>query len=413
MGVAEVVTPDRLPGKRIAVLVCWFLGMGSLLSWNTMLTVGDYYYKVFPKYHPSRVLTLVYQPFAVGTLAYLAYNESRIDTRWRNIAGYILFFVSTFGCLLLDLATSGHGGVGPYVGICILVAAFGVADAHVQGGMCGDLAFMLPEFIQSFFVGLAASGALTSCLRLVTKAVFDKSHDGLRKGALLFLAISTALELACVFLYAFYFPKLPIVKYFRTKAAKEGSKTVTSDLAAAGIKQIEENAKVEDRFTLKQLLYQNWDYFLDLYLIYALTLSIFPGFLFENTGEHKLGDWYAVVLIAMYNVLDLIGRYTPLIKCVKLDSRKGLMIAILARFLFVPAFYFTAKYGDQGWMIMLTSLLGFTNGHLTVCVMTVAPKGYKGPEQNAMGNLLVLFLLGGIFSGVCLDWLWLIGNASF
>lgn len=56
--------------------------------------------------------------------------------------------------------------------------------------------------------------------------------------------------------------------------------------------QIEENAKVEDRFTLKQLLYQNWDYFLDLYLIYALTLSIFPGFLFENTGEHKLGDWY-------------------------------------------------------------------------------------------------------------------------
>ncbi|CAO2842738.1 unnamed protein product [Amaranthus hypochondriacus] len=414
MGVAEeVVTPDRLPGKRIAVLVCWFLGMGSLLSWNTMLTVGDYYYKVFPKYHPSRVLTLVYQPFAVGTLTYLAYNESRIDTRRRNIAGYILFFVSTFGCLLLDLATSGHGGVGPYVGICILMAAFGVADAHVQGGMCGDLAFMLPEFIQSFFVGMAASGALTSGLRLVTKAVFDKSHDGLRKGALLFLAISTALELACVFLYAFYFPKLPIVKYFRTKAAKEGSKTVTSDLAAAGIKQIEENAKVEDRFTLKQLLYQNWDYFLDLYLIYALTLSIFPGFLFENTGEHKLGDWYAVVLIAMYNVLDLIGRYTPLIKCVKLESRKGLMIAILARFLFVPAFYFTAKYGDQGWMIMLTSLLGFTNGHLTVCVMTVAPKGYKGPEQNAMGNLLVLFLLSGIFSGVCLDWLWLIGNASF
>ena len=37
----------------------------------------------------------------------------------------------------------------------------------------------------------------------------------------------------------------------------------------------------------------------------------------------------------------------------------------------------------------------------------------KAPEQNALGNLLVMFLLGGIFSGVALDWLWIIGNGSF
>lgn len=86
---------------------------------------------------------------------------------------------------------------------------------------------------------------------------------------------------------------------------------------------------------------------------------------------------YALVLIAMYNVWDLIGRYIPLIKCMKLESRKVLTIAILSRFLLVPAFYFTAKYGDQGWMIMLTSFLGLTNGYLTVCVLTSAPKGYK------------------------------------
>ena len=37
----------------------------------------------------------------------------------------------------------------------------------------------------------------------------------------------------------------------------------------------------------------------------------------------------------------------------------------------------------------------------------------QGPEQNALGNILVVFLLGGIFSGVALDWLWIIGNGSF
>lgn len=46
-----------------------------------------------------------------------------------------------------------------------------------------------------------------------------------------------------------------------------------------------------ERLSNKQLLFQNFDYALDLYLIYVLTLSIFPGFLFENTGSHQLGSW--------------------------------------------------------------------------------------------------------------------------
>ncbi|KAG6776950.1 hypothetical protein POTOM_016741 [Populus tomentosa] len=420
-GKIDAPTPTRPGGKTKGIVVCWFLGLGSLISWNSMLTIGDYYYTLFPvafkKYHPSRVLTLVYQPFAIGTMAILAYNEAKINTRKRNIAGYILFTTSTLMLMVVDLATSGRGGVGPFIGICAIVAAFGVADAHVQGGMVGDMAFMCPEFMQSFFAGLAASGALTSGLRLITKAAFDKSKNGPRKGVMLFLGISTFAEFLCVLLYAYLFPKLPIVKYYRSKAASEGSKTVSADLAAAGIQtpadhQASDVAKSPERLSNKQLLFQNIDYALDLYLIYVLTLSIFPGFLYENTGEHQLGTWYPLVLIAMYNVLDLISRYLPLVPWLKLESRKGLMIAILSRFLLVPAFYFTAKYGDQGWMIFLVSFLGLTNGYLTVCVLTIAPRGYKGPEANALGNLLVLWLLGGIFSGVSLDWLWLIGKKN-
>ncbi|XP_025614404.1 equilibrative nucleotide transporter 3 isoform X2 [Arachis hypogaea] len=380
----------------------------------SMLTIEDYYVYLFPKYHPPRVLTLVYQPFAVGTLAILAYNEAKINTRIRNLFGYTLFFISTLLVLILDLATSGKGGLGTYIGICASSGAFGVADAHVQGGMVGDLSYMRQEFIQSFLAGLAASGALTSALRLITKAAFENSKDGLRKGAILFFAISTFFELVCVLLYAFVFPKIPIVKYYRSKAASEGSKTVSADLAAGGIETLSEEVegyeKQPERKGNQQLLLENMDYALDMFLIYTLTLSIFPGFLSEDTGSHSLGTWYALVLIAMYNVCDLIGRYIPLVKKLKLESRKLITIMILCRFLLVPAFYFTAKYGDQGWMIFLTSFLGLSNGYLTVCVLTSAPKGYKGPEQNALGNLLVLFLLGGIFAGVTLDWLWLIGK---
>ncbi|KAL7245335.1 hypothetical protein ACSBR2_000626 [Camellia fascicularis] len=43
---------------------------------------------------------------------------------------------------------------------------------------------------------------------------------------MLFLAISTFFEFLCILLYAFIFPKLLIVKYYRSKVALERSKTV-------------------------------------------------------------------------------------------------------------------------------------------------------------------------------------------
>ncbi|KAL5772577.1 hypothetical protein ACOSP7_012183 [Xanthoceras sorbifolium] len=416
-GVAMTVKSDipaRLEGEFKAMVICWVLGLGSLVSWNSLLTIGDYYTNLFTKYHPTRALTLVYQPFAIVTMTIFVYNESKVNTRQRNLAGFILYFASTLSLLLLDLGTSGKGGIGPFVGICAIVACFGVAHAHVEGGMVGELSFMCPEFIQSYVAGLAAAGALTSALRLLTKAAFEKSHDGLRKGVMLFLAICTSFEFLCILLYAYFFPQLPIVKYFRSKAALEGSKTVSADLAAGRIQtkpdQTAEEVEVHERLSTKQLFFQNIDYALDLFLIYVLTLSIFPVFLCEITRKHKLGAWYALILIALYNVWDLISRYIPLVDCLKLESRKWLIIIILSRVLLVPAFYFTAKYGDQGWLIMLTSFLGLTNGYFTACVFTSAPKGYKGPEQNALGNILVLCLLVGIFVGISLDWLWLIGK---
>ncbi|CAN1319181.1 Equilibrative nucleotide transporter 3 [Linum perenne] len=125
--------------------------------------------------------------------------EARMDTRTRNIVGYSLIFFSTLMLLLVS---------------------------HIfftMGGVVGELSFMCPGFIQVN-------------TRLITKAAFENAHNGLRKGVLLFMAISVSIELMCILLYAFYLPKLPIVNYYRTKASKEESKTVTAGLRAAGIR---------------------------------------------------------------------------------------------------------------------------------------------------------------------------------
>lgn len=45
------------------------------------------------------------------------------------------------------------------------------------------------------------------------------------------------------------------------------------------------------RLSNKELLLQNKDLAADMFLIYVLTLSVFPGFLSEDTGTHSLGSW--------------------------------------------------------------------------------------------------------------------------
>ncbi|KAI3978438.1 hypothetical protein MKX01_006953 [Papaver californicum] len=360
-------------------------------------------------YHSARVLPIVYAPVVLRITAILAYYEATLNTRKRIISGFLLLFMSNAGILILDLATSGGGGLWTFIGVCLIVALIAIAQGSLEGGLFGDLSLMCPDFMRNFLNGMSASGILTSSLRLVKKAAFENSRSGLRNGA-----IATSFMMLCAVLYAFIFAKLPIVKYYRSKAASEGSKTVAADLVAAGL-EMQQIGRADDeghkqlaRLTTKQLLIQNLDRAMTIILTFVLTLSIFPWFLSKDTGKHSLGSWYAVVLITILNCLELIGRYLPVSEFTL--SRKGLVFAAISRHSLVPCFYFTAKYGGQGWMIFLTAFLGLSHRYVTLCVFTGASQGYTGPEQNALGNLLALFVLIGVALGVAFDWMWLIGK---
>ncbi|KDP41895.1 hypothetical protein JCGZ_26913 [Jatropha curcas] len=227
----------------------------------------------------------------------------------------------------LDLATSGKGGMGPYIGICAIVAFIGISTALVQVGAVGDLSLMCPEFVQSYLAGFAAAGALTSVLKLITKAAFARLIMG--------------------------FERVLVMKYYHAKAAAEGSTTVSADLAAAGIQtsaiQHGENGPRQlERLSKKELFFQNIDYAVDLVLIHVLTLAIFPGFLYENTGEHKLGEWKI---------------YSPN-RILEIGVQKGHNDC--------KSFEFST-YSSVLWL----SVLGLTYGYLTMCVLTAAPTGYR------------------------------------
>ncbi|XP_042428484.1 equilibrative nucleotide transporter 3-like [Zingiber officinale] len=226
------------------------------------------YFNFISNVPSNEALTFVYQSFAPVTIAILAYHEARLNTRCRNLLGYSLFFLSSLGLIMVNLGPKSKGGLGIFIGVCITSAIFGVVGSYVVGGMIGDISRMCPELIISLMVAFAAAKTMTATLRLITKAAFESSDDGLYKGAVLFLAISTFFELLGIFLYAFIFPKLPIVKCYEAKVTSEGSMTDTANLATVGIQlsiiyvalQVMENLNLFERLSNKEFLVQNIDY---------------------------------------------------------------------------------------------------------------------------------------------------------
>ncbi|XP_020408151.1 equilibrative nucleotide transporter 3 [Zea mays] len=69
----------KTQGKYWGIFICWLLGNGCLFGFNEMLTIEDYYVYLFPKYHPTRIITLTYQPFVLATTAIFTYHEAKVN----------------------------------------------------------------------------------------------------------------------------------------------------------------------------------------------------------------------------------------------------------------------------------------------------------------------------------------------
>ncbi|GAB4815688.1 hypothetical protein N2152v2_002734 [Parachlorella kessleri] len=144
-------------------------------------------------------------------------------------------------------------------------------------------------------------------------------------------------------------------------------------------------------------------------VIYTVTLSIFPGVLAEDVSSARLGSWYPVALITLFNFTDWAGKSLPGWAPLRLRDDVVILRSTTARALFVPAFLWAAASGAGPAVIgLLTLLLGLSNGYLTCCAMTTAPERVPPSLAALAGNLMVLSLVLGLCIGAACGFLWLL-----
>lgn len=112
----------------------------------------------------------------------------------------------------------------------------------------------------------------------------------------------------------------------------------------------------------------------------------------------------------MYNIADLVGK--SLTATYLLNSIRIATWASVARLMFYPLFM-ACLHGPKLLktevpVIILTFMLGLTNGYLTSVFMILAPKSVPVSEAEVSAIVMVVFLGLGLAAGSVLGWFWII-----
>jgi len=255
------------------------------------------------------------------------------------------------------------------------------------------------KWFSLFTVDVLTSGVLVSVLRIITKAVYPQDVSGLQKSANLYFSVSIVIVFICMVLYNMVH-KLPVMKYYNE---------LKVEAAAAN----EDNGPPTGavwRSTLWDIVGSIKWYGFGIVLIYLVTLAIFPGFITEDVHSQVLKDWYPILLIAAYNVFDLVGK--SLTAVYLLQNAKVAIGSCVVRLLFFPLFL-GCLHGPQFFrteipVTILTCLLGLTNGYLTSVLMILIPKAVEFQHAETAGIVSVLFLVFGLAAGSVVAWFWVV-----
>ncbi|KAI0234365.1 Equilibrative nucleoside transporter 4 [Lamellibrachia satsuma] len=151
-----------------------------------------------------------------------------------------------------------------------------------------------------------------------------------------------------------------------------------------------------------------WPYMLSIAITYFVTLCLFPG-IESEVISCRLRSWMPVVLIAIFNLFDFAGK---ILASLRYDwPRDRLVLLSLSRVLLVPLMMMSVMprtkpvLHDDTWPIVMSLLLGVSNGYFGSVPMILAPGNVPDAQKELTGNIMTLSYSVGLTSGSAVAYL--------
>ena len=390
-----------------------FLGLGSLLSWNTILSQLDFFILYQKDYNPEIVfpninflINLIIQFLLLSTKKIFSYKSMFYFSLL--IYAFILFF---FPYITIYFPSEISFKIS-----CIFILLNGLANAVISNSMFGLVSFFPIENVIAVGAGQGISGILMTLIRYVILLTLDPQKS-INLSSYIFFGISSIIILIVIrnimHLYKNeYF--LSVLKNIGEIKSDDINDNLIENKTEEELKEINANENIEknngeseNKHGMLYLIIKIFDINLLVILCFVITIGLFPSVSIRpNLFGMSIG-WKINTIIFLFNLFDTFGR--KLLACVKKPSKLLLYIVSILRLAFFftfPGLIYLEKYNIINnpniigiLSVINVSLMALTSGFVLNLSLSLAPEQVENNLKAKAGSCISLCLSIGLFCG--------------
>jgi equilibrative nucleoside transporter 1/2/3 len=334
----------------------------------------------------------------MASLGVLALGADALSPQVRFALGFVSASI-VLACI--PVATKYMPESGAWTTVLFLTFTLGMGNGMTEGSLYGLAAAAtsrkgstraVVQYAVPAQAGQGFAGVLVCLMRIVTKASFSEDYQGSSQAAQVFFSLASLLSLACSF-----------VGYYIAKTIRASSRSTPLVLGWEQKKDVVHEIRLFARANVT---------------INCVTMMVFPSLATSSKATTTPGlavSWMAVLVVTIFSVADTVGNLQGMsvigwLLRGRAPSVGFLIRAAEARILFVPLFLLTSVglVQSDAVVVLGASLLGFTNGSLSVACMTLAPEtvrsgacaGESASKKEYGGYIMTVALLVGVTLGL-------------
>eukprot|EP01130_Rhizamoeba_saxonica_P002260 TRINITY_DN120_c0_g1_i1.p1 TRINITY_DN120_c0_g1~~TRINITY_DN120_c0_g1_i1.p1 ORF type:complete len:413 (+),score=49.48 TRINITY_DN120_c0_g1_i1:273-1511(+) len=392
-------------------IICLFLGIGILLPFNAIITPVYYWLAIFPDFKFMLWGPLIFNYCNITTMLFSTKFGDKIPTK----AAVILFFAIDLIMLaiipmirkvksIITLDTT------PEIIITLVCIGFcGVSTAILFSKVMAITARLPPNYTGAVMMGNGVGGILVTIILLASSDFSNKEQTiaQMELKAAIFFGVGAGLVLVCI-IFTAILDKLSFYQHHQQD--NEEIKPLMNTF----------EGEVINKINRIKIFKKIWVQGVSVFLVFAVTLSIFPGLsagILPETGgifdSNPVPSFlYPTIMSGTFQLFDFIGRSLPGVTT--FVPAQFIWIPVFIRFVFIAVFMMLFVplgnpliYND--WIALISmALMSLTNGYFGTLPMIYGPSNrkLKDFERPIAGSIMGFCLQLGIITGVHLGLLY-------
>uniref|UniRef100_A0A7I4YSZ4 Equilibrative nucleoside transporter domain containing protein n=2 Tax=Haemonchus contortus TaxID=6289 RepID=A0A7I4YSZ4_HAECO len=397
---------------------CWIVwliimlhGIGVLIPWNMFITIAPQYYVDYWFTMQDGNKTTYAKSFmnALGITSQLPNFLMGMLNLAQIVGGSLMLRIS--GTLFINCVNvaviialvvlqdpSEEAMTWFYYVTLTIVVILNGSNGLYQNSVFGLTADFPAAYTNAIVVGNNICGTFISILSIATNLAFITDSKSV---ALTYFSITLAVLIVCI-LSLFYLTQVEFYKYYVNKGKQA---RIAEHATRPSLRQFCETFK------------GCWMQLLSVFLVFFVTLAVFPAVLAGTTPNRKGEPWNSdipkdiylgLTVFLNFNLLAAIGSTTA--NFVQIPGPNYILFPVLLRLLFIPYFMLCnynvddrvmpVLFENQWFFIIGNAIMAFTSGYFSSLAMMYAPRVVHSSLSKTAGMAAAAILVTGVFCGV-------------